>query len=219
MPRLIWGTLTAAAITAALAGCSSSSHAGTSSNANTAPSAPGASAASPAPSRGAGSPGGGTGGGTSGNAGSGGTGHAAPQRPHCTSGMLTARLTDLGAAAGNRYATLVLTNKSGKHCTTGGWSGLQLADAEGAVPTKVIREGTAHTITVYNGGHAYERLHWAVVPAGDETDGAGCEPEPTVLKVIPPNDTEQIAATWTFGAVCQHGQIRLTPVTTNPVPR
>ncbi len=47
-------------------------------------------------------------------------------RPHCTSGMLNARLTDLGAAAGNRYATLVLTNKSGKHCTTGGWSGLQL---------------------------------------------------------------------------------------------
>ncbi|NKZ08580.1 DUF4232 domain-containing protein [Actinomadura latina] len=210
MPRVIWGTLAAAAITTALAGCGSSSTvSGASSSGGAAPAPPpGTSGASTAPSRGSGTAG--NGGGTSGNA---------AGRPHCTSGMLSARLTDLGAAAGNRYATLVLTNESGKHCTTGGWSGLQLAGADGTIPTKVIRTGTARTITIGNGGHAYERLHWAVVPAGDETDGAGCEPEPAALKVIPPNNTEQVTANWTYGPVCQHGQIRLTPVTTNPEPR
>jgi hypothetical protein len=211
MQRLIWGTIAAAAITTALAGCGSSSNVGNaSSNGSTTPT-PTPTSTSAAPSPG-GTPG--SGGGTAGASGSNAGG-----RPRCTSGMLNARLTDLGAAAGNRYATLVLTNKSGKHCTTGGWSGLQLAGADGTIPTKVIREGTAHTITIRNGGHAYERLHWAVVPAGDETDGTNCEPEPGTLKVIPPNNTEQIAASWTYGPVCQHGQIRLTPVTTNPEPR
>jgi hypothetical protein len=133
--------------------------------------------------------------------------------------MLSATLTDLGAAAGNRYATLVLTNKSGKHCTTGGWSGLQLTGGDGTIPTRVVREGTARTITIVNGGRAYERLHWAVVPAGDEPDGDRCEPVPSTLKVIPPNDTEQIATGWSFGSVCGHGRIRLQPLTTNPEPR
>ncbi|GAA1838795.1 hypothetical protein GCM10009736_00180 [Actinomadura bangladeshensis] len=133
--------------------------------------------------------------------------------------MLSASLTDLGAAAGNRYATLVLTNKSGKHCTTGGWSGLQLAGADGTIPTNVVREGTAHTITIDNGGHAYERLHWGAVPAGDEPDTDRCEPVPGTLKVIPPDNTEQIATGWTYGAVCRHGRIRLQPLTTNPEPR
>lgn len=219
MQRLIWGTLAATAITTALAGCGSSSNVGhASSSGGTTPTRAATSApAAEAPSPGAGTPGKGTknSGGTSAATGSGN----AAGRPHCTSGMLSASLTDLGAAAGNRYATLVLTNKSGKHCTTGGWSGLQLAGADGAIPTNVVREGTARTITIYNGGRAYERLHWGVVPAGDEPDTDRCEPVPSTLKVIPPNNTEQIAAGWTYGSVCQHGQIRLQPLTTNPEPR
>lgn len=59
--------------------------------------------------------------------------------------MLTAALGDLDAGAGNRYVTLTLTDKSGKHCRTGGWSGLQLTGAAGKIPTTVLREGTART--------------------------------------------------------------------------
>ncbi|WP_433467219.1 DUF4232 domain-containing protein [Spirillospora sp. CA-128828] len=217
MPRLIWGILAAAAVAAALAGCGATSNASrTSSGGATTPPPPGAATATSPGSPGTGTGGGGNG--TTGRPGTGASGGGAAARPRCTTGMLKASLTDLGAAAGNRYATLVLTNTSGKHCTTGGWSGLQLANSAGAVPTKVVREGTPRTITIYNGAGAYERLHWAAVPAGDET-GADCEPVATVLKVIPPNQTERTNATWTYGSVCQHGQIRLTPLTTNPEPR
>lgn len=217
MQRLIWGTLAATAITTALAGCGSGPNTGgTSSGGGATPTRAGTSTGVPAPSPGAGTPVNGTrSAGTSGVTNSG----DAAGRPHCTSGMLSASLTDLGAAAGNRYATLVLTNKSGKHCTTGGWSGLQLAGADGTIPTNVVREGAPHTITIFNGGHAYERLHWGVVPAGDEPDSDRCEPVPGTLEVIPPNDTEQIATGWTYGSVCRHGQIRLQPLTTNPEPR
>ncbi|TDD84880.1 DUF4232 domain-containing protein [Actinomadura darangshiensis] len=217
MPRLILGTLAAAAVATALAGCGSASNASPASAGGSGSSTPpGTSSTAANP----GSPGGATGsGGANGGSGNANAGGGAnPGRPQCTAGMLDASLTDLGAAAGNRYATLVLTNKSGKHCTTGGWSGLQLAGAGGTVPTKVVREGTPHTITIRNGGHAYERLHWAAVPAGDET-GDNCEPVASVLRVIPPNRTEQTDATWKYGPACQHGQIRLTPLTSNPEPR
>ncbi|MEV3919930.1 DUF4232 domain-containing protein [Actinomadura coerulea] len=129
--------------------------------------------------------------------------------------MLTASLGNLDAGAGNRYVALTLTNKSGKHCRTGGWSGLQLTGAAGRIPTTVFREGTARTIVVPDGGHAYERLHWAAVPADDET-GSTCEPVATALRVIPPNQTAAVDARWEYGPVCRHGEIRLTPLATTP---
>ena len=91
--------------------------------------------------------------------------------------MLRASLIDYDAGAGQRYLTLVLTNTSGRACTTGGWSGLSQANASGTIPTQVVRAGTARTITVPSGASAYEKLHWTVVPADDET-GPTCEPVP-----------------------------------------
>ncbi|MEU5995156.1 DUF4232 domain-containing protein [Spirillospora sp. NPDC047418] len=217
MQRLIWGTLAATAITTALAGCASGPTTGSTSSSGAPTPTRASTGTSAAPSPGAPAPGGGTPGAATTTRPAGSANAAG--RPHCTSGMLSATLTDLGAAAGNRYATLVLTNKSGKHCTTGGWSGLQLASPDGTVPTNVVREGAPHTITIFNGGHAYERLHWGVVPAGDEPDTDRCEPVPGTLRVIPPNNTEQVATGWSFGAVCQHGRIRLQPLTTTPQPR
>ncbi|MEV0662491.1 DUF4232 domain-containing protein [Actinomadura luteofluorescens] len=129
--------------------------------------------------------------------------------------MLTASLSGPDAGAGNRYLTLTLANKSGKHCRTGGWAGLQLSGAAGKIPTRVFREGTARTIVIPNGGRAYARLHWAVVPADDET-GTTCEPVADTLRVIPPNQTESMNAMWRYGPVCQHGEIRLTPLATTP---
>ncbi|MBT2213894.1 DUF4232 domain-containing protein [Actinomadura sp. NEAU-AAG7] len=142
------------------------------------------------------------------------TGQAATGRaaPHCTTSKLKASLSDFDAGAGQRYLTLALTNISKSACTTGGWSGLGQADAKGAIPTTTVREGKAHTITIPAGHSAYEVLHWAAVPADDET-GDPCEPVPTTLRVIPPNETTRLTAPWNYGAVCQHGSIRLTPLT------
>ncbi|WP_242900922.1 DUF4232 domain-containing protein [Actinomadura terrae] len=141
------------------------------------------------------------------------TGKAAGRAtPHCTTSKLKASLSDFDAGAGQRYLTLTLTNVSKSACTTGGWSGLDQADAEGAIPTTTIRDGKAHTITIPAGHKAYEVLHWAAVPADDET-GDPCEPVPTSLSVIPPNETTRLVAPWNYGAVCQHGRIHLTPLT------
>ncbi|GGT77175.1 DUF4232 domain-containing protein [Actinomadura citrea] len=207
MPRIIWGTITVAAFTA-LAGCGgSSSTAGRTSSEGDGP--------TPTPTGGAhfGSPDPTTGGQATPSVSPGnGTG---AQEPHCTTGMLTVTLSGLDAGTGDRYAALTLTNKSGRPCTAGGWSGLQLLGAAGKIPTRVFREGRARTIVIPGGGHAYERLHWAVVPAGDET-GTTCEPVATALRVIPPNQTEPMNGKWRYGPVCRYGEIRLTPLATTP---
>ncbi|MEV4005796.1 hypothetical protein [Actinomadura sp. NPDC049753] len=65
------------------------------------------------------------------------------------------------------------------------------------------------------GGRAYERLHWAAIPADDEAGGT-CEPAATALRMIPPNQTEPLSALWKYGPVCRHGEIRLTALTTTP---
>ncbi|OLT35903.1 hypothetical protein BJF79_31805 [Actinomadura sp. CNU-125] len=218
MPRFFWGTLAAAAIATGAAGCGSTSDAGTAS-ADGGTSAQASASANESTSQGEGSGEGaaeGAGesspGGTSGSPGSGGSegsGGAAP----CTSSMLSATLTDLGAGAGQRYATLVISNRSGDPCTTGGWAGLQQVRGNETIPTRTVRRGDAETITIPPKTSAYERLHWAAVPADDETGSGGCEPVPTELKVIPPNQTSQITATWDGGPVCQHGEIELEPLT------
>ncbi|WP_067455913.1 DUF4232 domain-containing protein [Actinomadura macra] len=230
MPRIILGTLAAAAVAASLTACGSTTNAGRTSaggDLSSAPSAPAAGTPSPegptsggptqgAPSAGApttGSPTNGTPGASQGGA---GTGPATnPRALRCTTPMLKASLTDYDAGAGQRYLTLVLTNTSSRSCTTGGWSGLAQAGANGAIRTQVVREGTAHTITLSPGGSAYEKLHWTVVPADDET-GATCQPVPSSLRVIPPNEATRLTAPWSYGPVCQHGRISLTPLSLTP---
>lgn len=129
----------------------------------------------------------------------------------CTSAMLKASVIEQDAGAGQRHATLVLHNEMWARCSTGGWVGLQLVGRTGAIYTTTIREGSPRTFVLQQDESAYERLHWAAVPADDET-GARCEPTPTVLRVIVPNDTHQIVATWALGPVCRHGRIHLAPL-------
>jgi Protein of unknown function (DUF4232) len=201
MQRIIWGTLAAAALAAALTGCDASFSASPSSSTQD-----GGSSHSSAPAGGSG---------TSTTSGSGtGTRHTgASGTRHCTTSDFNASVYSSGdAGAGQRYATLQLENSSGSSCTTGGWSGLGLVNANGALPTNVVREGTARTITIPAGASAYEQLHYGVVPGEGESETGQCEPTAKAVHIIPPNQTTHITVNWLGSPVCQHGQIRLTPI-------
>src|SRR6476661_3875750 len=55
----------------------------------------------------------------------------------CHTSQLTAHLVQGGAGAGQRYATLILTDTGGQSCTIHGYGGLGLVDSSGhAVPTR-----------------------------------------------------------------------------------
>jgi hypothetical protein len=207
MQRIIWGTVAAAALAAALTGCDASFTASPSSNASSPPSS--------TSTRNGGSPhhsGPNGGSGTSTTTGTGSRPNGTGIR-HCTTSDFRASVYSNGnAGAGQRYATLQLENASRSSCTTGGWSGLGLANANGALPTRVVREGSARTVTIPAGASAYEQLHWGVVPGEGESETGQCEPTARALHIIPPNQTTHISVNWVGGPVCQHGQIRLSPI-------
>jgi hypothetical protein len=129
--------------------------------------------------------------------------------PQCSTPDLAAQLKGGGAAAGQRYATIVLTNTSGRTCTVHGYGGMALLGAPGqGVPTDLRRNASPAptTVTVVPGGSARSLLHWAVVPATNENQMV-CEPTAVTTVVTPPNQTTAALRPWTFGPVCQHGQI------------
>jgi len=51
---------------------------------------------------------------------------------------------------------------------------------------------------VYCGQTVWSRLHWAAVPADDEAAN-NCAPDPTLLRVIPPDETTQLSVPHDFG--------------------
>lgn len=136
---------------------------------------------------------------------------APPGPARCHSSGLHVKLTGFDAGAGQRYARLVFTNVSGHSCRAYGWPGLGLGNSSEGFGTTVTRDGSATSFVIPAGGHAYTRLHWTAVPAVDEP-GAQCQPNPTVLSVIPPNETAPIVSTWSGGPVCQHNHISTTPL-------
>jgi uncharacterized protein DUF4232 len=146
-----------------------------------------------------------------GQAGSGGP----PARPSwCATGELSAALNPLNAAAGNRYAALVLTNTSDAACRTQGWPGLQLTTDDGeAIPTTTVRDrsGSPVQITIQPGESAWSQLHWTIVP-GEADPAGGCGPDPAALRVIPPDERDATGAEWELGAVCDAGRIEALPL-------
>jgi hypothetical protein len=128
----------------------------------------------------------------------------------CHTGDLAAALREGDAAAGNRYATLVLTNTSRRICTVFGYGGLQLADARRQPIPTVQQRDPAHPpslIRLDPGRRASTRLHWSAVPHTGEAMTGPCEPTPALLLVIPPDERTQLAVRWTSGPVCGHGAI------------
>jgi hypothetical protein len=127
----------------------------------------------------------------------------------CSTADLAAQLRAGSPGAGQRYATIVLTNTSGRTCTVGGYGGMALLGAPGqGVPTDLHRNSSPapSTVSLAPGGSARSLLHWTVVPAPDES-GTACEPSAVTAVVTPPNQTTAALRPWTLGVVCQHGRI------------
>jgi hypothetical protein len=135
---------------------------------------------------------------------------AAPVAAQCSSAGLSVDLKPGSPGAGQRYATVVLTNTSGHACTVRGYGGVALLGAPGqGVPTDLRRVSSPgpQTVSLAPGASARSLLHWTVVPAGDEA-GAACQPSATSVVVTPPDQTLAALRPWTFGPVCQHGLIQ-----------
>ncbi|MGW0514288.1 DUF4232 domain-containing protein [Streptomyces olivaceoviridis] len=132
---------------------------------------------------------------------------------------LSVRVHALDSGAGQRYATVILTNKTHKTVRTQGYVGLQLLDAHGKdVPTHVVRDrGRAEPITLKPGQSAYTRLHWGVVAGAGEPTKA--EKDPTRLEVTPPDSRSHLNTAWKLGEVLQKGRIDITPLAKGTGPR
>jgi hypothetical protein len=127
----------------------------------------------------------------------------------CSTADLSAHLKAGSPGAGQRFATVVLTNTSTHTCTVGGYGGLGLLGApRQGVPTDLQRVASPSptTLTVNPGGSVRSLLHWTVIAAADEP-GATCEPTAATVVVTPPNQSAALLQPWTFGPVCQHGLI------------
>jgi hypothetical protein len=127
----------------------------------------------------------------------------------CSTADLSVQLEPGSPGAGQRYATVVLTNSSSRTCTIHGYGGLALLGAPGqGVPTDVRRvaDPAPQTVSLARGASARSLLHWGVAPADDEP-GTECEPTATAVVVTPPDQTSAALLPWTFGPVCQHGLI------------
>ena len=137
-----------------------------------------------------------------------------PPIGRCHTNMLQLRVGAVGAAAGQRYAVLTLTNVSTSSCQMYGYVGMRLAFSHGGqVPTNVVRIDPAaeRLFTLAPGGRAWARLHWTVVPAPDEASPT-CEASAGYLWVTPPDETAQLGKRWLGGLVCQHGEIDTPPM-------
>ncbi|HEY6744970.1 MAG TPA: DUF4232 domain-containing protein [Mycobacteriales bacterium] len=125
---------------------------------------------------------------------------SAPATDRCHTGEFTAAFGPEDAGAGNRNATVVLTNKGGRTCTVFGYGGLQPLDAAGKPITtlKLTRQPPAPTLLrVAPGAKVYKGIHWTVMPSPGETCSI-----PASAQVTPPDETDHITLKWPFGTVC-----------------
>ena len=128
----------------------------------------------------------------------------------CTAKDLKGTVAQSDAAAGNRYAELVVTNTSDRTCTLYGYGGLQLVDANHKpTPTDLAREPdpAPSLVTLPPGGTAAKKLHWGVVPSGNEPATGTCEPASAGARATPPDDTRSFIVTYQFGSVCARGHM------------
>lgn len=122
----------------------------------------------------------------------------------CSPAQLDVRLDRIDPGAGNRYAPLVFTNRSGAGCTLRGHPALVMLDASGdPLPDgEPVAEGPEETVTLEPGGSARSVLHWTVT-ADD------C-PDASALRVAPPGQDTVTTLDFPAGRVC--GGLDVTPV-------
>lgn len=132
------------------------------------------------------------------------------QDNRCVAGLLSGTVEPQDAGAGNRYATLVVINKSKLVCTLWGYGGLDLLDTtKNVIPTVAERnlDPGSTLVTLGPGDSAGKTLHWTVVATGDEPTDGPCQPQAAAIRVTPPDETEGLDVDFDFGTVCDHGRI------------
>lgn len=138
----------------------------------------------------------------------------------CDAEHVRPRIESSDSAAGSRYAWLVLTNRSKTTCTVYGYGGMQLFDDDGGkVPTKLVRDrgSSPVTLSVRPGGSVRSLLKWSAVPHEGDKQGGSCQPQASVARVTPPDETHNLGTKWSFGPVCDSGRIVQQPYQGNKV--
>jgi hypothetical protein len=129
----------------------------------------------------------------------------------CHTGDLTASLVPGSPGAGQRYATLSLTDRGGSPCTVFGFGGLGLVGSGGeSLPTRQVRvlDPAPATVALQPGGSVSAQLHWGAVAGPGDALSGNCQPVPSTLRVIPPDETEALSVPWGQGPVCEGGTIQ-----------
>jgi len=132
------------------------------------------------------------------------------QDNRCTSDELSGTIQPRDSGAGNRFALLVVTNKSQTTCTLWGFGGVELFDAaKSPIPTVAERnlDPKPVLVTLAPGFTAAKNLHWGVVATGDEPTEGPCQPASTGIRVLPPDETTPFEVAFEFGSVCGEGRI------------
>ncbi|MER5319459.1 DUF4232 domain-containing protein [Streptosporangium roseum] len=127
----------------------------------------------------------------------------------CRTGALAARVGAVDAGAGQRYAPLVVTNRSARACWVYGFVGLIMIDRNGdALRTRTRRESVQpRRVTLRPGAGAHARIHWTEVRSGRETR---C-PASAQLMIIPPDEVAHLEIPFT-ATVCDDGRLDITPM-------
>ncbi|MBO3746752.1 DUF4232 domain-containing protein [Streptosporangiaceae bacterium NEAU-GS5] len=127
----------------------------------------------------------------------------------CHTGALKAKVGGQDAGAGQRYAQLILTNKSSRSCWLYGFPGLIMFDSHGdALRTRPRREAvTPHKVVLKPGKSAHARLHWGVIQTGSETT---C-PTSARLMIIPPDEVNAHLEIPFVATACDAGRIDMRP--------
>lgn len=143
-----------------------------------------------------------------------GAGAAAPI-PRCHTVELVAQLKRGSPGAGQRYATVLLRNRSQHRCRVYGYIGAQLIGAgHRRLPTNVVRDRTRtpRRVVLASGAGAQALLHWGAIPGPGEPQARPCEPAPRFIEITPPDETRYLVVRWPFGPVCEHGRIDVRPL-------
>jgi hypothetical protein len=125
---------------------------------------------------------------------------AAPVSTRCHTSELTASFGRVDPGAGQRYATIVLGNRSGRTCTVYGYGGMQPLDsAKRQLPVMLtrVRSRRPTLVRLAPGSQVSKLIHWTVVPSGAQE----C-PRPAYAAVTPPDETDPIVIAWPFEEVC-----------------
>ncbi|MCW2951555.1 MAG: hypothetical protein JWQ48_725, partial [Conexibacter sp.] len=132
--------------------------------------------------------------------------------PACRTADLAGALRGQQAGAGQRYATLVLRNRSTHSCHTFGYVGLQLRAKNGRnLPTRTERDRSPapKRLVLAPGAHAFAKLQWGAIADANEPQRYPCEPTARQLQVTPPDQTTRLTLSWSGGPVCSRGWFRV----------